>query len=91
MGKLLLSVSLLLAAGCARKPAEVKEVTVAQAAQALSLGTATACDANDDEYRKVAGVVPGAVLLTNFIEYDVKAQLPADKKRPLIFYCTSRT
>ena len=93
MGRLLFSAALLalLGAGCAKKPAEIKEVTVDEVAAFVKTGAATVCDANDDEYRKVAGVVPGAVLLTNFMEYDVKASLPADKARQLVFYCTSRT
>ncbi len=75
--------------GCTKHEAPVKEATVAQAAEALKTGGATVVDANDDEYRKAAGVVPGAVLLTSFSGYDLK-ELPADKTRPLIFYCTSR-
>ena len=76
--------------GC-QKATDVKEATVAEVAAYVKSGTATICDANDGEYRKVAGVVPGAVLLSNFAEYDVKATLPADKSRPLVFYCTSRS
>lgn len=75
--------------GCTQNHAKVKEATVAQTAAALKAGTATVLDANDDEYRKAAGVVPGAGLLTSFSGYDLK-ELPADKTRPLIFYCTSR-
>lgn len=93
MGRLLFSavVLALIGTGCAKKPAEIKEVSVAEVAAFVKTGAATVCDANDDEYRKVAGVVPGAVLLTNFNEYDVKATLPADKARQLVFYCTSRS
>jgi hypothetical protein len=89
MCRALLPVLLLLA--CTKQPAEVKEVSVEEVAAFVKAGTATVCDANDDEYRKGAGFVPGAVLLTNFAEYDVKAELPADKARQLVFYCTSRT
>lgn len=92
MGRLLLTLAVVaLFGGCAKKPAVVTEVSVAEVAAYVKAGSATLCDANDDEYRKVAGWVPGAVLLTNFAEYDVKAELPADKARQLIFYCTSRT
>ncbi len=82
---------LALANGCAKKPVEVKEVSVAEVADFLKAGSATICDANDDEYRKVAGTLPNAVLLSNFNEYDVKATLPADKARQLVFYCTSKS
>ena len=80
-----------LISGCARKSAEVTEASVEQVAAWLQADSATVCDANDDEYRTVVGSVPGAVLLTNFKDYDVKATLPADKTRQLVFYCTSRT
>jgi hypothetical protein len=89
MKRTLLTVALLLT-GCTKHSANVKDATVAEVAEHVKNGTATICDANDDEYRKNAGVVPGAVLLTNFNSYDLK-QLPPDKARPVIFYCTSRT
>ncbi len=79
----------LLFAGCAKHNPSVKEATVEQVAQYVKAGTATICDANDDEYRKGAGVVPGAVLLTSFSTYDL-SQLPTDLNRPVVFYCTSR-
>jgi hypothetical protein len=75
--------------GCNKHNAKVKEATVAQVSEAVKAGSATIVDANDDEYRKAAGVVPGAVLLSAFNDYDLK-QLPKDKTRPLVFYCTSR-
>ncbi len=77
-------------AGCTKHNPNVKEATVAEVAALVKAGSATPVDANDDEYRKTAGVVPGAVLLTSSSEYDLK-QLPSDKNRPLVFYCTSRT
>lgn len=80
----------LLLAGCTKHNANVKEATVAQTAEHVKNATGTIVDANDDEYRKAAGVVPGAVLLTSISSYDLK-QLPSDKTRPLVFYCTSRT
>ena len=91
MKRTLLAFAVLAWVGCTKKPAEVKEASVAEVAEFVKTASATICDANDDEYRKVAGVVPGAVLLSNFAEYDVKATLPPDKARQLVFYCTSRT
>ncbi len=91
MRHLLLTLALGLAfIGCTKHNAAVKEATVAQVAEHVKNGTATLCDANDDEYRSAAGFVPKAVLLTSYREYAL-AELPADKTRPLIFYCTSRT
>jgi hypothetical protein len=75
--------------GCTRHNSQVKEATVAQTAEAVKTGAATVLDANDDEYRKAAGVVPTAVLLSSFNAYALN-ELPADKTRPLVFYCTSR-
>lgn len=74
-------------AGC--KKAEVKEIAVADAAARFAANEATPVDANTPEYREGAGWVPGAVLLTDFHEYPL-SELPADKSRPLVFYCTSR-
>lgn len=68
----------------------VKEVTVAQAAEHLRKGTATLVDATDRDQRREFGVLPRAVLLSMYDQFDVK-ELPADKARPLIFYCVNRT
>lgn len=44
-------------------------------------------DANDDSFRKKEGVIPGAVLLTSFKDYDVASTLPSDKASAVVFYC----
>ena len=75
--------------GCNRQTPAPKEATIAQTAEYVKNGGATILDANDDEYRKAVGVIPGAVLLTSFSSYAL-TQLPEDKARPLVFYCTSR-
>jgi rhodanese-related sulfurtransferase len=43
-------------------------------------------DANGDDTRKKEGIIPGAVLLSSFKDYDV-ATLPQDKASALVFYC----
>ncbi len=91
MTRLLLCLSLLTLAACTRPNAAVKEASIAEVAEYVKSGNATILDANDDEYRQSVGFVPGAVLLTSYREYDVAKTLPADKTRPLVFYCTSRT
>jgi rhodanese-related sulfurtransferase len=68
--------------------ADVKELNVAQAAPLLKDGKATAFDANNESTRAKFGVIPGAVLLTNVVSYSLD-QLPADKTRPLVFYCAN--
>lgn len=66
---------------------EVPEVSVEQAAKSLTSG-AVAVDANGDRTRKKFGTVPSAVLLTSASKFDL-AQLPTDKAKDLIFYCSN--
>jgi rhodanese-related sulfurtransferase len=66
----------------------VKEVSVEQVQKFVQDKTANVAivDANNDDARKNAGVVPGAILLTSYNQYAM-AELPADKKTALVFYC----
>ena len=43
-------------------------------------------DANNDDARTDAGVVPGAILLTSYNQYAM-TELPKDKNTTLVFYC----
>lgn len=43
-------------------------------------------DANNDDARKDAGVVSGAILLTSYNQYAM-TELPKDKNTTLVFYC----
>jgi rhodanese-related sulfurtransferase len=88
MRTLFMVAGLVLIAGC-KKDVAPREVSVAEAAAQFNAGTATPVDANTPEYREGAGWVPGAVLLTDFADYPL-SELPQDKGRPLVFYCTSR-
>jgi hypothetical protein len=45
-------------------------------------------DANNDEFRKKEGIIPGAVLLDGH-DFDMKV-LPADKSATLVFYCSNK-
>ena len=45
------------------------------------------CDANTEETREKHGVIPGAILLSSYREYDVERELPSDPGRKLVFYC----
>ena len=47
------------------------------------------CDANTEETRSRDGVIPGAVLLSNYRDYDASAELPAEADHTLVFYCHS--
>lgn len=82
-------VAALVLAACTKDVAAPADLPVAVAAARFAANEATPVDANTPEYRAMAGWVPGAVLLSDFAEFSF-AELPADKSRPLVFYCTSR-
>ena len=89
MMRVLVAALALFIVGCKRDPAPVKDISVAEAAAQFAADTATPVDANVDEYRDAVGWVPGAVRLTDYNQYPLN-ELPQDKDRPLVFYCTSR-
>ncbi|HEX2688083.1 MAG TPA: rhodanese-like domain-containing protein [Kofleriaceae bacterium] len=98
MRQLLMFALLALAAGagCARAsdqgasaehaPAAIATLSVDELDQLLARGACQAVDTNGVETRKKMGVIPGAVLLT---DADAIDQLPADKTKHLVFYCTN--
>jgi rhodanese-related sulfurtransferase len=47
----------------------------------------TVLDANGADFREREGIIPGAVLLTNYKTYDAAKELPPAKDTPLVFYC----
>lgn len=77
-----------------RKPAAAEHATpiatvsVAELDGMLGQRAATPVDANGDVTRKKRGVIPGAVRLSDYETY-LPAELPADKTRPLVFYCAN--
>ncbi len=97
MRTLLLSLSLtLLLVGCKdtspagsseAAPVETPEISVQDASKALGSG-AVAIDANSLSTREKHGTVPNAVILTSSSKYEL-AQLPEDKSKDLIFYCSN--
>lgn len=77
--------------GCARRadePAGVAEVTVEQLAARLARGDARAVDANGAPTRQRFGVIPGALLLSDY-ETFLPAELGPDKAKGLVFYCAN--
>ncbi len=66
---------------------QIPEIAVEDADKALQSG-AVAVDANSTRTRKKNGTVPDAVILTSSYKYDL-AQLPSDKSKDLIFYCSN--
>jgi rhodanese-related sulfurtransferase len=73
---------------CSRHAPAPATVTVDQVAQALARGEVQPVDANGQATRAHEGVLPGAILLSD-AETFVLSELPADKARPLVFYCTN--
>ena len=65
----------------------IAEISVEDTDKAIQAG-AVAVDANSERTRKKNGTVPDAVILTSSQEYEL-AQLPEDKSKDLIFYCSS--
>ena len=99
MRTLLLVSALGLAAisGCAKKSddaqatkaaAEIPSVSIDQLDAMLARSECIPVDANGERTRQKMGVIPGAVLLTDS-ETFAPAELPADKTKPLVFYCAN--
>jgi hypothetical protein len=94
MKHLLFALPLLLVFSCDKpkdKPGLIKDVTAEQVAGWLKDKSAVVLDANTDEFRAQNGVVPGAVMLRNYLDWDPPEVLGTDKTRQIVFYCTSRT
>ena len=91
----LLALGVLLATGLAvaaesREKFRMIEVSDLESMQKDPTSPPTLLDANDPEFREKNGVIPGAKLLSSSDGYDPSRELPADKKAPLVFYCSSR-
>ena len=84
-----LAVGLLVAAlACGgRDPFNVLHVGDLAARLAAPAHRPTLVDANGTDFREREGIIPGAVLLSNYKAYDVAKELPAAKDTPLVFYC----
>ena len=71
----------------------IKKLEVSELAKILAdttkSATVTVYDANSDETRAKHGIIPGAKLLSNYGEYNVEKELPAQKDAKIVFYCGS--
>ncbi len=85
MRTLLLATALM---ACSHKAPEPATVTVDEVASAIARGAVQPVDANGESTRKHEGVLPGAILLSDFDTFQI-SELPADKARPLVFYCAN--
>lgn len=63
------------------------EMSVDEVEKGLTAGTLTAIDCNGDGTRKKNGSLPGAILISDDEAYS-PSELPADKTRKLVFYCS---
>ena len=74
--------------GCEADTAGLATRSVEQVAGLIeNKGLVSLLDANNEDTRSRWGILPGAVLLTNYRDYNPALELPADTGSPLIFYC----
>ncbi len=90
MRRLVLLLLCFTAFACDKKPGGVADVTPEQVAGWLNAKEAIVLDANTDGFRQENGVVPGAVLLANYLDWDPPSVLGPDKAKRVVFYCTNR-
>lgn len=76
------------AAAAAESGPKVPEITIAELEQKLASGECQAVDANGAGTRKKLGVIPGAILLSDYEAFRT-SELPTDKARGLVFYCAN--
>jgi rhodanese-related sulfurtransferase len=74
------------------KPADAHDaftnLSIEKVSALVASGDCVAVDANSADTRKELGVVPNAILLSNYRTFDA-SELPADKGKKLVFYCGS--
>jgi rhodanese-related sulfurtransferase len=93
----------LVATGCTRRSADdaapgpiatrparapIATITVDELEARLARGDCRPVDANGAPTRQRLGVIPGAVLLSDY-ETFLPSELPADKSKGLVFYCAN--
>jgi hypothetical protein len=98
MRRILLSTILGLAAitGCSKKDDkaaavntdDLPMVSVDEVEKGLADNSLSIVDCNGDGTRKKFGIVPGAILVADEEAFPA-SDLPADKARKLVFYCSS--
>lgn len=69
-------------------PAAVPEVSIGELSAQLGAAQVRPVDANGTKLRKDVGVIPGAILLSDYETFTAK-ELPADRAAPLVFYCAN--
>ena len=85
-----LIVGSLLIMGCRADTSGLSTVTVSELAGWINQDSSVVvCDANGEDTRERYGVIPGALLLSSHKDYDVAGELPQERDRKLVFYCSS--
>jgi hypothetical protein len=99
MRKLLISFVLGMAAACSKESviggevggkvdtSNLAEMTLDDVDKGLASNTLTAVDCNGDGTRKKFGALPNAIMISDDEAY-APSELPADKTRKLVFYCS---
>ncbi len=90
------ALAMLAATGCSKSSKDegaetasnVATVTVDELDAQLAKAAAQPVDANGQQTRAKMGVIPGAVLLSDSEDFK-PSELPADKAKPLVFYCAN--
>lgn len=70
--------------------AEIPTVSVDELDRLLAERQCVPVDANGETTRAKLGVIPGAVLLSDY-ETFAASELPADKAKTLVFYCANES
>ena len=87
------ALSLAAASGCAKDKGSTEQVddyprmSLDEVEKGIAANEVTAIDCNGERTRKKLGAVPGAVIISDEETYPV-TELPADKARRLVFYCS---
>ncbi len=66
---------------------DVPTVSIADVDKGLAANEMTLVDCNGDKTRKKFGVIPGAVLVEDEEAFTAD-EMPSDKTRKLVFYCS---
>ena len=89
MRTILLAAVLALGAGACSKADKTDKAAAAKATlPTISIDEVDQKLANGEGTRKKMGTLPGAVLLSDSETFNV-SELPADKTKPLVFYCAN--
>lgn len=74
--------------GVATATSDVPSISVDEVDRGLASGTVVPVDTNGTKTRARLGVIPGAVLLSDYELFGL-SELPADKAKTLAFYCAN--